>query len=110
MKRAENAVCPFCGQAVMAASGAYDARQLCGCYYANRYRRTVDALDRVSTDAEPMKEIDMEVLDMLRDCAYLIGALKLAKVDAYLSDGSKVQIAAKVSRTTRIKHEEKVDE
>ena len=99
--------CPYCGQANLSGE---DARKWCGCVRAKKYRKILSALYNQSEDAEPMPEISAEVMAELQEFAHLI-CMRLADgVTAKLSDGTTVSIGAKVSRTVRLKVEEKVDE
>ena len=99
--------CPYCGQVNL--SGG-DPRMLCGCHAARKYRKILTALDKQSTQALPMLEIDEGVMMVLTDLAHYICALKVDSATLKLSDGTAVTIAGKVSRTKRLKVEEKVDE
>lgn len=62
-------VCPYCGQSVM---GDGDARESCACHKARKYRKILAALDKQSSEAAPMKEIDEAVMDGLKLFAHLI--------------------------------------
>lgn len=99
--------CPYCHQQNMK---DLDARLSCGCFQAVRFRKIYAALDKQSRQAEPMQEIDGDVMTALMECAHLICALKIDKITANLRDGTTVSIGGKVSRSARLKMEEKVDE
>lgn len=99
--------CPYCGQANLTGE---DARRYCGCWQARRYRKIIEALENQSSDAEPMKEIDEGIMAELKMMAHLCCKGRIVSVTVSLSDGTTVKIAGKVSRTARLKLEEKVDE
>lgn len=103
----ESNVCPYCEQAVMDEG---DPRLSCGCHKARKYRKILVALEKQSTNAAPMKEIDEDVMNGLRIFADLICLWKVDGITAKLADGTTVTIGAKVSRSKRLKVEEKVDE
>lgn len=99
--------CPYCGQEIMTDD---DPRMSCGCAAARKYRKIITALDKQSGLAEPMRPIDDNILDVLRQCADLICDHMISSITAKLWDGTTVVIGAKVSRSARLKVEEKVDE
>jgi hypothetical protein len=99
--------CPYCNQRSMKDG---DARLSCGCFQAVRYRKILGALDKQSEEAAPMREIDEGVMAVLRECAHQVCALKIDKITANLRDGTTVSIGGKVSRSARLKMEEKVGE
>lgn len=99
--------CPYCGQALMTDD---DQRMSCACKPARKYRKIITALDKQSGLAEPMRPIDDDILDVLRQCADLICDDLVRSITAKLWDGTTVVIGAKVSRSARLKVEEKVDE
>lgn len=100
-------ICPYCGQVNLSGE---DPRLLCGCMKARKYRKILAALNKQSEEAEPMKEIDGEVMESLRVLAHWVCAMKIDSASVRLSDGTTVTIAGKVSRSARLKVEEKVDE
>ena len=102
-----NKECPYCHQVNLTGE---DARLYCGCYGARKYRKITAALDAVSTDAEPLREIDAGIMAGLYAFAHMISLGKATGITVNLMDGSKVTIGTKVSRSKRIKVEEKVDE
>lgn len=106
MEKIENA-CPYCGQEVM---GEGDARQNCGCHAARKYRKMVAALEDQSENAHPMRPIADPVMVVLRELADLCCARKIDGAAVSVGDGTAVKIGGKVSRTVRLKVEEKVDE
>lgn len=81
----------------------------CGCYPARKYRKITAALKKQSGLMEAMDPIDEDVFDVLRQAADLVCGELLEGITAKLADGSTVTIGAKVSRTKRLKVEEKVD-
>ena len=97
--------CPYCGQVNLSGE---DPRMLCGCFKAVKYRRICGALWKQSEDAAPMREIDERVMDVLKEAADLICLDLVDGLTVSLSDGTKVQIGGKVSRSARLKVEEKV--
>ncbi len=99
--------CPYCGQEFLTDD---DPRMICECKPARKYRKILAALDKQSGRAEPMRPIDDGILDVLRQCADLIGGHMISSITAKLWDGTTVVIGAKVSRSARLKVEEKVDE
>lgn len=106
MEKIENA-CPYCGQEVM---GEGDARQNCGYHAARKYRKMVAALEDQSENAHPMRPIADPVMVVLRELADLCCAHKIDGAAVSVVDGTAVKIGGKVSRTVRLKVEEKVDE
>lgn len=100
--------CPYCGQSVMGEEK--DPRMVCGCHAARKYRKILDALDKQSGLADPMKPINEDVMHRLRQFADLICDHLVDGITAKLADGTTVVIGAKVSRSARLKVEEKVDE
>lgn len=106
MEIIENA-CPYCGQEVM---GEGDARKNCGCHAARKYRKMVAALEDQSENAHPMRPIADPVMVVLRELADLCCAHKIDGAAGSVVDGTAVKIGGKVSRTVRLKVEEKVDE
>ena len=99
--------CPYCGQELMTDD---DPLMSCACKPARKYRKILTALDKQSGLAEPMRPIDDDILDVLRQCADLICDNLIDGITAKLTDGTTVVIGAKVSRSARLKVEEKVDE
>lgn len=99
--------CPYCGQ--MNLTGE-DARQYCGCTKARKYRKILAALDDQSECAEPMKPVGAEIIDALRRIAHLICLNQVYDATVKLGDGTTIKIGGKVSRSARLKVEEKVDE
>lgn len=99
--------CPFCGQINISGE---DARDLCGCIQARKYRRICAALDEASSEAAPMREIDAGVMEMLYEAAHQIAAHNVASAVLKLSDGTTVSIGGKVSRKAQVKVEKKVDD
>lgn len=102
----EGLSCPYCGQVML----NENPRMSCGCHAARKYRKILTALDKQSGLAETMKPIDDDILIVLRQCADLICDNLIDGITAKLADGTTVVIGAKVSRTARLKVEEKVDE
>ncbi|MBR4184305.1 MAG: hypothetical protein IKQ87_00935 [Clostridia bacterium] len=98
--------CPYCGQEVM---GEGDARMICSCMDARKYRKILDALERFSERANPMPPIDEGVMDGLKVFAHLICDEAIESVTAKLADRTEVVIGAKVRRRAQLKVEEKVD-
>lgn len=99
--------CPYCGQSVMGEEE--DPRMRCGCESARKYRKIITALKKQSGLMEGMDPIDEDVFDVLRQAADLICGKLLEGITAKLEDGSTVTIGSKVSRSKRLKVEEKVD-
>ena len=85
-------------------------RMTCGCPKARKYRKILAALDSQSEDAAPMPVIDPVILEDLRIFADLICRGMVDGVTVKLGDGTTVAMGGKVSRTARLKLEEKVDE
>lgn len=102
----ENVCCPYCGQI----SIDDDPRMSCQCRAARKYRKIITALEKQSGFADPMRPIEDDVLWVLRQGADLICAGLVTGITAKLADGTTVVIGAKVSRSARLKVEEKVDE
>lgn len=99
--------CPYCGQEAM---GEGDPRLSCGCYSARKYRKMIAALEDQSENAAPMKPIADPVMVVLREMAHLCCMRKIDGAAVSVVDGTAVKIGGKVSRTVRLKFEEKVDE
>lgn len=51
--------CPYCGQVNLSGE---DARGLCGCFKAVKYRKIRRALDEVGLEAAPMPEVHPELI------------------------------------------------
>lgn len=104
--------CPYCGQTTINDTKGLntDARLLCGCSRAKKYREIRGSLANVSTNAAPMQEIAEEAMDWLCEAAHLMCMYKIERAAVDLGDGTKVVISGKVSRSVRLKVEEKVDE
>lgn len=98
-------VCPYCGQAILAE--AEDARDLCVCPGARRFRKLRDAIRETM---EVMQFIDAgeEAVDFLLNCAHMICAGELEKATVHLQDGSRIMVGDKVTLTAQIKREIKI--
>ncbi len=99
--------CPYCGQEAM---GEGDPRMSCRCMDARKYRKILGALDKSSARAAPMIPIDEDALNLMKDFAHLICDGAVDSVTVKLADRTTVVIGTKVSRSARLKVEEKVDE
>lgn len=100
-------MCPYCGQEVMEEG---DARMICRCMDARKYRKILDTLDRQSKAVGPMPPVDEDALDAMKAFEHLICDGAVDSVTVKLADRTTVVIGAKVSRSARLKVEEKVDE
>ena len=98
--------CPYCGQEFMADG---DPRMVCRCMDARKYRKILEALKKSSEEAAPMYEIAEDVMSLMKECAHLICDGAVDSVTVKLADRTTVVIGAKVTRTARLKVEEKVD-
>lgn len=98
-------VCPYCGQAILAE--ADDARDLCGCPAARRFRKLRDAI-RETMEDDRFIDAGQEAIDFLLNCAHMICAGELEKATVHLPDGSRIVVGDKVTRTAQIKREMKI--
>lgn len=99
--------CPYCGQVNLSGE---DARGLCGCFKAVKYRKIRRALDEVGVDVAPMPDIDEDVMVALGGIAHLIVMGRISSAAVKLGDGTAVSVGGKVSRKATVKMERKVDE
>lgn len=99
--------CPYCGQVNLSGE---DARGLCGCFKAVKYRKIRRALDEIGLEAAPMPGIDEDVMQVLGAMAHLIVMGRISSAAVKLGDGTAVGVGGKVFRKVTLKKERKVDE
>lgn len=103
--------CPFCGQAVM---GEGDPAELCTCRGAMKYRKIVKAINdycgpKCARQSKEFTACTEEQIAGLRGLASFVCAEVFDSAAVVLTDGSKVRIGGKVSRSVNVKRESKVE-
>ena len=98
--------CPYCGQTLI--DDKSDARDLCGCMAAKKWRNMREAIAEISAEGVAMDPIDEDTGDMLYNMAHLIAGGQVDSATLSLEDGSKITLGMKVARTAKIKREKAV--
>lgn len=99
--------CPYCGQVNLSGE---DARTLCGCFKAKKFRKICISLADISLNAPLMQEIPEDVMTVLSGIAHLIVMGRISSAAVKLGDGTTVAVGGKVLRKATVKMERKVDE
>lgn len=98
--------CPYCRQTLIDYKS--DARDLCGCMAAKKWRNMQEAIAEIREEGVAMDPLDEDTVDMLCNMAHLIAGGQVDSATLSLEDGSKITLGMKVARTAKIKREKAV--